>query len=119
MSTEYVHIDVEDIEGVTVFRLRGSNFFDRQVILEAQDEMVAYVREHEPERLLIDFGRVRSFSSEAINAILRVREYVIANESQLKLCDMSDSIRQAYKVTNLDGVLFEIHGSMRDALDSF
>ena len=116
---DYEHFELDEVEGVAVLYLKDHDFFDRLVISELQDEMVDYVKNETPQKLLIHFGRVRAISSETINALLRTREWTQSNEGELKLCDMRDTIRSVFRVANLDRKIFEIHDSMHSALEAF
>ena len=116
---EYKHFRAETVDDVVVLHLTDSDFFDRLIINQLQDEMIQFVKTQEPSKLLINFGRVKSLSSETIGALIRAREYTVANGGTLKLCDMRDEIRAAFKMLNLEGKMFEIHDSMPSALDAF
>ena len=117
--SDFRHFDLEDVDRVSVLTLKHQDFFDRLVIRELQDEMTEYVKNASPAKLLINFGRASAVSSETINALLRTREWILANNGQLKLCDMTDTVRTVFKVANLEPTIFEIHDSMSKALEAF
>lgn len=117
--TDYKHFRVEDLDETTVLHLHDAEYFDRLVINELQDEMVEFVKTQTPDRLLISFGPVRRMSSELIGGLIKVRDWTVGNDGHLKLCDMHKSIREVFKMMNLDGKMFEIHDSMPQALDAF
>ncbi len=117
--SDYKHFRVEDVDGTTVLYLASAEYSDRLVINELQDEMVEFVQDAMPTRLLISFGPVIRMSSETIGALIRVRDWIVGNDNHLKLCDMHTSIRQIFKIMNLDGRMFEIHESMPQALEAF
>ena len=115
----YKYFQPEQIDGASVCHLVDADFFDRAVINDFQEEMINFILAEKPDKLLIDFGRVRAISSETINALLRAREYMLASDGQIKLCDMREEIRQAFRLLNLEGKIFDIHDSMAAALESF
>lgn len=115
---ENKHIRIEIVDSVSVLHITADDLFDRLVINEFQDEMLTFAKNECLPNLLISFGRVKTMSSEVLNALLRVRDWIVGNNGRLILCDMRDTIRQVFSVTNLDK-LFEIHATMPEALDAF
>jgi anti-anti-sigma factor len=116
---DFKHFRWEKIDEVVVLHLVDAELFDRLIINEMQDEVLSFLKTYKIPKLLINFGAVRSLSSETLNALLKARDWIVGNDGIIKFCDMRDTIRQVFKVTNLDGTMFEIHDSMHEALDSF
>ena len=117
--SDYKRIRVEQQGDVSVIHLVDSELFDRVILNEFQEELNSFVKATQIRKMVIDFGVVRNLSSEALNALIRARDWVVGNGGQLKLCDMRDSIREIFRVTNLDGTMFDIQESMPKALDAF
>ena len=67
-----------------------------------------------PVLLVIDFQNVKSISSSAIDGFLHV---VRQSNVPLRLCSMSASLREIFRIIKLDGTVFEIFDSVEDALN--
>lgn len=117
--SNFKHINVEIVDEVSVVHLADDDYFDRLTIHGLQDELLQFAKNESLPKLLISFGRVKTMSSEVINTLLRVRDWVVGNDGQIMLCDMRDTIREVFKVMRLEGKIFKIYDSMPKALDSF
>lgn len=115
---DYNHFRVEIVGDISVVHLQDGEYFERLVINELQDELIEFAKTGCLPNLLISFGAVKRMSSEMLNALIRVRDWIVGNDGAMKLCDMRDSIRKVFTVTNLDK-MFEIHDSMPAAIDAF
>ncbi len=115
----YKHFQVYEIDGVSVIRLNGPRLFETILISELDDELIQYAETHRPQKLLVDFETVVHCSSAVINSLLRVKKRLLGHQGKLRLCAMHPSVRDAYRLLNLDGTVFEIHESRHDALAGF
>lgn len=105
-------------EDVSVVHL-ARNVVDRLFIRDLFDELADYVEQEKPRKLLINFDQVTHFSSEAIGGLIRVARRIRALGGEIKLCDMSPDIRGIFQLTNLDGTVFSVYDSAREALAEF
>jgi anti-sigma B factor antagonist len=81
--------------------------------------LVEFVEQHKPTKLVVDFEAVAKFPSVAIGALLRVDKRVRAYSGQLRLAGMRPDVREVFKITRLDGSVFQILDSCRLARESF
>ena len=91
---------------------------DHLVLNQLRDELLGYVKETTPKKLLINFGSVRSCSIEAVDGLTQVRDSVVGNDGQLKISDMRKRIRRNFGRTLVEP-LFDFYDAMPDALDDF
>jgi anti-anti-sigma factor len=80
--------------------------------------MLRYVGDKTPKTLVVSFKEVQRFSSENFGALLDMNNLVKANNGEVRLCEISDQIRDVFEVARLD-TQFEIHGSVPGAMDQF
>ena len=59
-----------------------------------------------PARVLVDFDAVTHCSTAVINGLLRAKRRLLSYGGQLGLCHMRSTVREAYRVLNLDGTVF-------------
>ncbi|HAY81370.1 MAG TPA: hypothetical protein DCY79_16315 [Planctomycetaceae bacterium] len=117
--SNFKHFDEETQQGVTVVRIKDHEFLDRLIGGELQEELISYVKQTAPKKLVVSFERVQRFSSETINALIRAREYVVSDGGSMKLCEMRPEIRNVFRILNLEDNVFEIHDSTFQAIDTF
>ncbi len=119
MPTSYQHFQVERAGGITTVTLTSAELLDRLVTNELQDELINLVESEQPVKLIISFDGVRRCSTEMINALLRARKRVGEYQGQIRLCAMRSTIRDVFKMLNLDGKVFQIFDTKADASDGF
>jgi anti-anti-sigma regulatory factor len=104
---------------VTILRLKDPHLSELLEITELHDEMLEYIEQQSPHNLLVDFATVTHCSTAVINALLRAKKRLLKSGGRFMLCSMHDKVREAYRVLNLDGTVFEIYDSLPEALDAF
>lgn len=119
MWSDYEHLVVRRVDDVLVIELLDPKLFDTTIVTQLQDELVRLVDTEQPQKTIVDFGRVVHCSTAVINGLLRTKKRVVARGGQLRLSSMTEGIRDAYKMLNLDGTVFQIHESLDAALSSF
>ncbi|MDA1049972.1 MAG: STAS domain-containing protein [Planctomycetota bacterium] len=110
---------VRRADGVLVVELIDPKLFDTATVTQLQDELLLLVDTERPSKMIVDFGRVVHCSTAVINGLLRAKKRILANGGQLKLCGMSSGIRDAYKMLNLDGTVFQIYDTLEAAVLAF
>lgn len=113
------HFDVKRAGDVTELRLADPSLFDIRHYEELQDDVVDYVEHQRPGKLIVDFSDVGYCSTAVIAAMLMVRKHLESEGGQIKLCEMSDEVREAFQTLKLDGTIFEILATKSDAAKAF
>ncbi len=116
---EFSHIRVDQRDEITVVQLLDSHLVDRFSLIELHDELASLIDESRPHRLLLGFGYVRKFGSEAVNVLLRIHETIKSQDGQVHICDVPNGVREVFKILRLDGTVFHIAGTMAEGLESF
>lgn len=119
MSSDYEHLVVRTEQDVLIIQLIDPKLFDTATVTELQDELLCVVETAQPKRAIVDFSRVVHCSTAVINGLLRAKKRILMEGGQLALCGMTDAIRDAYRMLNLDGTVFQIYDTLNDALDAF
>jgi anti-anti-sigma regulatory factor len=108
------------VEGdVTVVRLKDPALYEMILISELHDELLQYVEQYQPRKLLVDFSAVNQCSSAVINSMLLTRKRMMGYDAVVRLCSMHPQVREAFRVLRLEGTLFQIYDSLPQALESF
>jgi anti-anti-sigma regulatory factor len=116
---EFEHFKAHQEDGVTVVHLLDPRLFDTLMVSELQDELLEYLDHTRPASVLVDFDSVSHCSTAVINGLLRAKKRLMEWGGQLKFCNMDDTIREAYRLLNLDGTVFHIYDSKSDAMAAF
>ena len=119
MPQDYKHFEVSQVGDITLLKLVDPKLFETMIVSELQDELVTFVETLRPKKVLVSFELVTHCSTAVINGLLRAKKRVLADKGCLKLCGMTDTIRDAYKMLNLDGTVFEIYDDSDGAVKSF
>lgn len=119
MWSEYQHLVVRREGDILVVELIDPKLFDTTTVTQLQDELLLLVDTERPSKAIVDFSRVVHCSTAVINGLLRAKKRILANGGQLKLCGMTAGIRDAYKMLNLDGTVFQIHDCLDKAVLAF
>ncbi|HEY1601563.1 MAG TPA: STAS domain-containing protein [Pirellulales bacterium] len=110
--------EVKQVGPVTLIQPREAELVGRNAINDLADDLIAFVRTEKPTNIVVSLKRVTRYSSEAIGGLIRMERRVRAQGGRVKLC-MNNELRELFKVTRLDGTLFEIYDSESDAVASF
>ena len=119
MSESYEHFAVNRAAGILSVELSDPKLFDTAVITEWQNEILRLVDTERPAKMVVDFSKVVHCSTAVINGLLLARKRIVKAGGQLKLCGMVDSIRDSYRLLNLDGTVFLIYETIDEAIANF
>jgi anti-anti-sigma factor len=93
----------------------GTEVNERSLIVQFSDQLLKFVQEAKPAKLQVNFEYVKFFSTEAILALIRTQRAVSESGAQMNLCGLNPDIRKLFKLYNLDGTVFKIFDSCKDA----
>jgi len=115
---DFKSFDIKRVGPVVLVQPREPEIVRRNLINDLSDDLVQFVQEEKPQAIVLSLKRVSRYSSEAIGGLIRMERRVRASGGRVKLC-MNADLRELFKVTHLDGTLFEIYDSESDAVASF
>lgn len=115
---DHQHLDVSDVDGVTVIRFVDSRILDATSIEELGDELFDLVEQQNRKKMLINFTDVEFLSSAALNKLIILDKKVKSNDGKLVLSDLRPEIDEVFAITRLDQ-LFTIAAAEQEALAAF
>lgn len=115
----YKRFGLKETDDVLVIELADPRLFDALAISELEEELLALISERSPQKLIVDFQPVAHCSTSVINGLLRAKKKMMPSGGRLKLCSMRDTVREAYRILNLEGTVFDIYPDQPSALASF
>ena len=90
---------------------------DEVVIRQIGNELTKLVDASPRPRMVISFRGVEHLSSAALGVLISVHNRVKSRGGQLRLCAISKSIFEVFRITRLDK-LFQVHASAEQAKQS-
>ena len=117
--SDYVHFSVLHTDGALIVEMADPKLFDVAIVMAWQEELLRLIDLERPEKAVIDFSHVEHCSTSVINGLLSAKKRIGRNDGQMKLCGMTEPIRDAYRMLNLDGTVFQIYDHLDDAIAAF
>ena len=94
--SDFTHFDVTRVNDVTEIRLADPGLFETEHYAELRRELVEFVEQNTPRKLLVLFSRVKYCSTALVSALLLVKDRVESEHGSLKLSDMNDTAREVF-----------------------
>jgi anti-anti-sigma regulatory factor len=116
---KYERFDLQTIEDVLVLHLADPKLFETVMVSELEEDLLDVLKQQQPRKMLVNFARVTHCSTSVINGLLRAKKRLVSDGGSLLLCGMRDTIREAYRILNLDGTAFEIFDDVPAGLHAF
>lgn len=101
-------LNFEDRGRITVATIVSTNMLDGANVPDFGKEILAFVSEHPNANILLNFQNVIYMSSAALTELLRVNQVLREGGGSVRLCGLTDTIRNVFEITNLEK-LFMIH----------
>ena len=111
----YNCFQTEQEKDVTVLRLSGADLRDHLVMDEFQEELDRLISGLQPHKLIVSFRELEWTTSHVIGALIKARQQVNQQGGDVKLCEMTPTIRDTFRILNLEGTLFSIYDSEEEA----
>jgi len=90
------------------------SLFERAKIHQIRDKLTKYVDVKKPPALIVDLKHTEHISSEAIGALMKIRDHAVANGIIFRLCHLQPAVHEVLDITSLTD-LFDIYDTLDDA----
>lgn len=97
--------DVEEIDGLTVINFAGRKILDEPNIHIIGEDILELVNDPNHKCILLDFSRVDSLSSAALDRMITLQKKLAALNGKLVLTGLNQQIVDALTITKTDKVL--------------
>ncbi|MFO0910498.1 MAG: STAS domain-containing protein [Isosphaeraceae bacterium] len=120
-STMTPRLELEAVGRVTVVSFLDARIVHDHVIEELGEQLVRLVEHNGLRNILLNFGRVRAFSSAGLGKLLILRKKLLQQRGTLKLCCLNQDLQFLFQLKCGEGKksLFEVFHEEQKALDSF
>ena len=116
--SESEHLEVTDVQGVTVVRFRDKNITDEVLIVQLRDELTALMKPNQGTLLLLNLADVEFFASSMLNELVKLNNTVCKAGGVVRICCVSPQLSEVFKITRLDRV-FDLTDSEEAGLTLF
>ncbi len=116
---DFQHFSVQLVDDVAVVQVLAPKLSDSLTVSEFQDELLGMIETDQPKKLVVSFKGVLHCSTAIINGLLRAKKQLLVGDGSLRLCGMSEVIRDAYRMLHLDGTVFDIDDTLEESLAAF
>jgi len=115
------YFDIEQHGPVTELYLSDTKFFNTEHYAELVDELLAFVEQERPRRLLVNLSRLGYCSTAVMNALIAVQRQLasLPVAGVMKLCGACEVVDEALRRLRLDQGVFDIHSTDAEAIDAF
>jgi anti-sigma B factor antagonist len=110
-------INIEKLNDVLVVSLMNDNKLNSAISQQFKQEVTKII-DQQGMKVLINLGGVEYIDSSGFGALLSVLRACKTHDAQLKLCNISDDVKELVKLLQLHSV-FDIRDSVDDCLKSY
>jgi anti-anti-sigma regulatory factor len=119
MTRDFEYFRVEQRGDVTVATPAVSDLFDLAVSCELRKEMIRFVQDEKPKKVVVDFHNIQRFSTDWITTLLSLKKRVVETGGDVKLCSMSPVQREIIDIFHLVPTVFQILDTVEEAVQAF
>jgi anti-anti-sigma factor len=103
---------------VTVVYFTEQQILDETKISQLEQELAKVAEKIAGGKLLLNFNDVQFMSSSVLGKLIKLNKKCKVDKTDLKMCAISPSIMEVFKITNLHKV-FDIHDEEAKALAAY
>jgi anti-sigma B factor antagonist len=111
-------LSTEAVEGATVVAFTSGAVLDETAVRVIGEELTRLVERLGAGRLVLDFGKLKQFSSRLLGVLVSVHNRIKAAGGKLVLCGLDQHALDVLRVTHLDQILptYQDRGSALQSL---
>lgn len=109
-------IDIEVLDDVTVVSFTIHAISSVNGIEAVSEQIRAYIAEHQPEKMVVDFGKVKFLSSQMLGLLVDVWRRLGAYGGNMVISGINPQLNRVFKITNLDKI-FEFAADRDSAVE--
>jgi anti-sigma B factor antagonist len=117
-EAEFRQLEVEEIDGITVARVRDRALDQMMPIMSVSQELTRLVESRNIRKLLLDLERVNLMSSIMLGKLISLQSRISSKSGQLVLCNLQPRVYEVCAITKLTR-LFDIQPDEAKALATF
>lgn len=89
---------------IGIICFNATSICSTEKINTASDEINSFIKESAPKNIVVDFEKVKFFSSQVLGLILSMRSQVKECSGQVVISSIDPQLYRVFKITNLDKI---------------
>jgi anti-sigma B factor antagonist len=110
-------MNVEEVDGATVFSFGSSSISGIADIEKMSRELRDYLEEYRPGHVVVDFEGVRFISSQMLGLLVDIWRRLGQHNGTLSISGINPQLNRVFKITNLDKI-FQFYPDRESAIQS-
>ena len=101
---EKVGVEITREESVAVVAFKATSISDVKGVAAASKQINEFIEENHPNRIVIDFERVKFFTSQVLGMLLGIRAKLKTYDGEVVISAINPQLYRVFKITNLDKI---------------
>jgi len=101
---ENVDIEINHRQDSAVVVFKSSQVCSADGIADAGGRVLDYIENNKPKLVIVDFEKVKFFSSQVLGLLLNIRSRLKENGGELLISSINPQLYRVFKITNLDKI---------------
>lgn len=99
-----VSLEITEQGKTAVVSLKNASITDADQIAAIRRQINRFAEEKRPATLIVDFERVKFFSSQLLGMLLEIRSQLKAYDGEVVISAIEPQLHRIFKITNLDKI---------------
>ena len=113
---QYQRFSITNQQGIHVVTVIGSQLSDLMLQNEFFDEIMHFIEHEQPRSIVVDLSNVVYCNTGFIETLIALKRKMDESGGRLRLCALSDHLRETFQILNLPGTVFPIDNTVADAV---
>lgn len=110
-------VEITTIGDVAIAGFMATSISDSKGITAACAEIDKYIEKNHPRAMVINFEKVKFFSSQVLGVLLAIRDKIEKYHGRIVISAIDPGLHRVFKITNLDKI-FEFFPDKESAVSS-
>ncbi len=104
----YKHFGIREHGDFTELQLNDTSYYSTPDYADLHAELSEFIEQQQPSNLIVTFDQIRYCSTALISGMVNAQNRLDGQGGKLKLCGMSEAVRNAFRSLGMDGTVFQI-----------
>lgn len=101
---ENTGVDINDQQDVAVLAFTSASICDLAAIDLLSKHIKKYIADKNPRKMVIDFTKVKFFTSQTLGLLLDIWRKLKANNGEVVISGINPQLHRVFRITNLDKI---------------
>jgi len=101
---EKVVVEITRQDAVAVVAFKATSISNIEGIAAASKQIIEFIEENHPKKIVFDFERVKFFSSQVLGLLLHTRAKLKEYNGQVVISAIDPRLHKIFRITNLDKI---------------